>query len=208
MKIVGEHYTKIEHCLMTVPCVQKEECIKKIKKVLSHPKALEQCSYFFQKHPWIEAVVHVDTAAAAAEIAALKDPAYGAIASESAATIYGLEIIQKGIEDDPSNYTRFVTVAKEQSLDEHANKCSLVMQLKHLPGSLAKALEQFADQGLNLTKIESRPQRGSPFKYHFYVDFEFIGRTQQEIQCLLDGLTHVQKLTVLGFYKRGTPWMT
>lgn len=199
MKIVGEHFMKIEHCLLTIPGNR----IEWMKKVLSHPKALEQCKGFFQKHPWIEAVVHADTAAAAAEIAALDNPELGAIASASAAEMYGLSILQKGIEDDPSNYTRFVTVAKNACPDEQADKCSLMVQLQHAPGCLANALKQFAEEGLNLTKIESRPQKGKPFNYLFYVDFEFNENRLHKIENLLNKLcSNVQKLTLLGFYKK------
>jgi prephenate dehydratase len=202
LKIVGEHFTRIEHCLMTLPGNSMEQ----IKKVLSHPKALEQCKGFFQKHPHIEAIVHEDTAAAAAEIAAFKHSEYGAIASASAAEIYGLQILKRGIEDDSSNYTRFVTVTKRPNFDKQADKCSLMVQLEHTPGSLAKALVQF--EGLNLTKIESRPIRGKPFNYLFYVDFEFIGHRQREIENMLKKFTNVQKLTVFGFYKKGILWTT
>lgn len=207
MRIIGEHFTKIEHCLLTISTSHEQgnERLKTIKKVLSHPKALEQCSCFFQRHPWMEAVVYMDTAAAASEIASNGDPTCAAIASVSAAELYGLEILKKGIEDDPKNYTRFVTVMKKEIHNDQIDKCSLLLQLKHVPGALAEMLKQFADQAINLTKIESRPLRGSPFEYLFYVDFEFIGRKRQDVEDLLNGLcSKVQKLKILGFYKRGT----
>ncbi|MBA2727324.1 MAG: hypothetical protein H0U49_04025 [Parachlamydiaceae bacterium] len=83
MQIIAEHYTKIEHCLLTIPSPQKGETLRNITKVLSHPKALEQCTSFFKDHPWIEAVAYMDTAAAAAEVATKGDPTCGAIASEA-----------------------------------------------------------------------------------------------------------------------------
>jgi len=211
MQIVGEHFTKIEHCLLGTANVSmhKEERIKTIKKVLSHPKALEQCSCFFQKHPWIEAVVHMDTAAAAEEIASKNDPAYAAIASANAGEIYGLEILEKGIEDDPMNYTRFVTISKVKLFDDKTDKCSLMMQLNHVPGAIVDVLKKFADQQINLTKIESRPLRGSPFEYLFYADLEFIGKKPETVEELLNGLcSKVQKIKILGFYRKGTSWIS
>ncbi len=206
MKIVAEHFTKIEHCLLTLstPHLKGDEQLKKITKVLSHPKALEQCSNFFQNHPWIEAVVHFNTAGAAAEIASSGNPTLAAIASAEASELYGLKILKKGIEDDPKNYTRFVTVTKREMHSEEIDKCSLLLQLKHCPGALAELLKHFAEQAINLTKIESRPLRGCPFEYLFYVDFEFIGRKRQDIENLLKGLcSKVQMLKILGFYKKG-----
>jgi len=247
MEIVGERFTKIEHCLLAVPAPQKnsqnwvqacdlqfesisrfsirdsqitnhkpdpnfahEERLAGIIKVMSHPKALEQCSSFFQGHPWMEAVVHMDTAAAAAEVAFKEDPSCVAIASSAAAELYGLEILKKGIEDDPKNYTRFVTIVKKGNSGgrtEKADKCSLLIKMKHIPEVLVGMLKHFADEWVNVTKIESRPIRGSPFEYLFYIDFEFAGREQQEIEVLLNGLgNEVQMLKILGFYKKGMSW--
>jgi len=209
MWIIGEHFTKIEHCLLTNRSSdeQEDDRLKKIKKVLSHPKALEQCSHFFQKHPWMEAVVYMDTAAAAAEVASKKDLSLAAIASGGAAELYGLEILKRNIEDDPKNYTRFVTITKKKDHDSQSDKCSFLLQLKHVPGALANMLKHFSDQEINLTKIESRPIRGNPFEYLFYVDFEFVGKIQQDIEQLLNKICdEVQQLKILGFYKRGTLW--
>ncbi len=195
MQIIGEHYTKIEQCLLGV---QKD--LKGIKKVLSHPKALDQCRNFFERHPWMEAVVFIDTAAAAQEIASLGDPSLAAIASASAQRLYGLEMIEKGIEDDPRNYTRFVTLAKKAEPGELADKCSLLLQLNHVPGALAEILNPFAEAGINLTRLESRPLKGSPFEYLFYLDFEFRGI---EIEKVLEKL---KKHKLLGLYQRGLGW--
>lgn len=202
MVIVGENYTKIEHCLLTV---KGNVELKTIKKVLSHPKALEQCAKFFERNPWIEAIVSANTATAASEVAKRGDPSCGAIASEQAAKIYGLEVAAQSIQDDPANYTRFITIAKNQTDDHQADKCSLLFRLKHEPGSLASILDMVAGQGVNLTKIESRPLRGSPFEYIFYADFEF--DRIQEIKKLLTIIEKkVQLFKMMGFYKRGSLW--
>lgn len=209
MQIVGERYTKIEHCLLTLPAsgVSKHEMLKGIKKVLSHPKALEQCKTFFQKHPWIEPVVYVDTAAAAAEVAVCGDPAYAAIASANAGELYGLDILENGIEDDPKNYTRFVTISKRGVPDYEADKCTLLITLNHVPGTLAELLKLIAGEGINLTKLESRPMRGSLFEYVFYIDLEFKISDRHIVDELLNVMCNkVKKLKLLGFYKRGIPW--
>lgn len=202
MRIIGEHYTKIEHCLLT----HNNDQMKTIKKVLSHPKALEQCSRFFQEHPWMEAVVYMDTAAAAAEVASKKDSTWAAIASANAAELYELKILKKGIEDDPKNYTRFVTITKRETKNE-VDKCTFLLKLRHVPGALAELLRQFADKEINLTKIESRPLRGSPFEYLFYVEFEFSAERKHDVENLLSKLnSKVKQLKILGFYKRGILW--
>lgn len=157
----------------------------------------------------MEAVVYMDTAAAAAEIAAHGDPTQAAIASTKAAELYGLKILKRGIEDDPKNYTRFVTVTKNETPHDQVDKCSLLLQLKHEAGSLAEMLKPFADQAMNLTKMESRPLRGTPFEYLFYVDVEFAKKKRQDLEDLLTTLrSKVHKLKILGFYKRETLWMS
>lgn len=196
--IIAEHYTKIEHCLLAAHAVP----LKNIKKVFSHPKALEQCKGFFSKHPWMEAIAYWDTAGAAAEIAERSDPDCAAIASAQAGKIYKLNILKDNIEDDPQNYTRFVTIAKRGRALHQADKISLSMHLKHAPGSLAKVLNKLGTQGMNLSKIESRPLKGSPFEYIFYVDFEFHGQKVEEVLYLLSELkSEVELLKILGFYK-------
>lgn len=197
MQIVGEHFTKIEHCLLGISKVSKN-----IKKVISHPKALAQCSHFFQSHPWIEAVVHMDTAAAAAEVALHRDPTIAAIASAFAGKLYRLEILEKGIEDDSNNYTRFVAVTKTANNDIKVDKCSLLLKLKNTPGSLMEVLKLFAEREINLTKIESRPLRGTFFEYLFYLDIEF--DEKERVEDALQVLEKGQSLKILGFYKRGS----
>jgi prephenate dehydratase len=209
VQIVGEQFTKIEHCLLTVSngCESSEEQIKGIRKVMSHPKALQQCNHFFQEHPWIEAVAYNNTAAAAAEVASMRNPEWAAIASENAGKRYGLQILSKGIEDDPQNYTRFVIVSKNEARRVEGDKCSLLIQLNHTPGTLSTILKEFSDEGANLTKIESRPILGSPFEYVFYVDFEFSELMRHKFESLLEKVCQrVLKLKILGFYKRGSLW--
>lgn len=194
MQIVGEQYTKIEHCLHVLP----GSSLSDITKVMSHPKALEQCKNFFETHPWIKAVVYCDTAAAAEMVSHAGDPTCGAIASEACGPIYGLEVLQKSIEDDPKNYTRFVSLTKKGIHHPEATKCSLMLQINHIPGSLAEILSIFSRRGLNMTKIESRPLRGSLFEYQFYIDVEY----SEGLEGVFDELKiKSQSMRVLGCYK-------
>jgi prephenate dehydratase len=149
----------------------------------------------------------MDTAAAAAEVASRGDPSLAAIASAGAGELYGLDILRASIQDNPQNYTRFVTVAKNEILGDEVDKCSLQLQLEHVPGALADTLKHLADQGMNLTKIVSRPMLGSPFEYLFYIDIEFIGGNRRMLNDLCNQLgKRVTKSKILGFYKRGALW--
>lgn len=199
--IAAEYYTKITHCLLSFD----QEEVKNLKRVYSHPKALEQCKNFFDKHPWIEAFPHFDTAGAAADIAQWENPLYAAIASRSCAEIYDLRLLKDGIEDDPQNYTRFALIAKSSSefhLWDEANKCSLQLKLSHRTGTLAHLLNFLVEHGMNLTKIESRPLLGKPFEYQFYIDFEFSSQTR--LKLFLEKLPlYTVYFKLLGIYKAG-----
>jgi prephenate dehydratase len=203
VKIYGEISLKIEHHLLGIKTnLPFSRRIKLIKKVFSHPKALEQCQKFFEKYPWIEKVGYKDTAGSAKYVAELKDISLGSIASKEAAKIYGLEIIKENIEDDKNNFTRFLIISREENKNlKKLNKGSLIFYLPHIPGSLYKSLKPFAENGINLTKIESRPIKGRPFEYVFYIDFEF---SKKDLNRVLDALEEFKKLVkrykFLGFY--------
>lgn len=199
--IIGERLTKIEHCLLVLPSVKN---MKQINKIYSHPKALEQCSEFIQRHLWIKTVEHSNTAAAAAEIAATGDSSLAAIGSRRAADLYGLKILHENIEDDPKNTTRFIMISREAEIPPAADKCSFMIYLNHTPGALVRALQKLNHSNINLTKIESRPLRGHPFEYLFYLDLEFPQGESAKVQdnlCFL--ATEVPLLKILGFYQRG-----
>ncbi len=203
IKIYGEINLKIEHHLLGIKSnFPFSKRIKLIKKVFSHPKALEQCQKFFEKYPWIEKVSYKDTAASARYVSELKDISLGSIASKEAAKIYGLEIIKKNIEDDKNNFTRFLIISRKENKSlKRLNKGSLIFYLPHIPGSLYKSLKPFAENSINLTKIESRPIKGKPFEYVFYIDFVF---SKKELNSVLDALKEfknlVKKFKFLGFY--------
>ncbi|CAN6457508.1 unnamed protein product [Victoria cruziana] len=183
LHIVGEVQMAVNHCLLVLPGVAKEE----IKRVLSHPQALSQCELALGKLGVIRENID-DTAGAAQIIAAKRTRDTGAIASARAAQIYGLDIIAENIQDDLDNVTRFLILAREPIIPrtDRPFKTSIVFTLEEGPGVLFKALAVFALRDINLTKIESRPQRKRPlrivddsnngsakyFDYLFYIDFE------------------------------------
>ncbi len=196
--IVGELFLKIDHALLCTSTASLES----IREVYSHRKALDQCKKFFNDHPGIKPVVYEDTAAAAKYVAEKNDPTLAAVASISAGNLYGLVTLKKQIQTNIHNYTRFVIVQKNPS-EQLGDKTSVVFSTAHEPGSLIQCLLPFDQEHLNLTKIESRPLIGSPWKYLFYLDFEH-GNDQQIVD---EVLTKVKPSTSvfrrLGTYKGG-----
>jgi len=204
--IVAETNVRIVHNLMAPPGVP----FSRIRRVYSHPVALNQCLDFFARHPRMERVTHYDTAGSAKTIMeeGLRDA--GAIASAVAAEIYGARILRRSIEDDRRNFTRFFLLRTSEYARKHARrippnaqwKTSLVFSTRNIPGALFRCLSAFALRDLNLTKIESRPLRGKPWEYLFYLDF--LGRV--DAPAARNALGHLGELAdvlkVLGCYPR------
>jgi prephenate dehydratase len=165
--IQREFRLRIVHNLIAAPGTK----LSSVRKVYSHPIALDQCLDFFRRYPKIEAVPFYDTAGAVKHVVAgqLKDAA--GIASRYAAAAHGGSILRAGIEDDKQNFTRFFLVKKRRHIVPGANKTSIAFSVKNIPGALFKALSVFALRDISLSKIESRPVRGKPWEYVFYVDF-------------------------------------
>jgi len=166
LRIRGEAKVRVRHCLLVVPGTSIEE----LRVVYSHPQALAQCAGFLQKLG-LETIPTYDTAGSAKMLAEKRLKA-GAIASERAAEIYGLTVLQKGIEDYPENFTRFFVLGRTGVPPTGKDRTSIVFATTHTPGSLHSALGELASRQINLTKIESRPIRGTPWEYNFFVDFE------------------------------------
>ncbi len=166
LRIAAEVIIPVTHHLIGPPGASFEG----VEVVESHPVALAQCERFFNDHPWIKRMASEDTAGSVREVVRREDPRRAAIAGKRAAEIYGGSILRENLEDDSENYTRFLLLAPSPSLSENANKLSLVVQLAHRPGSLYRALELFARRDINLLKIESRPVKGRPWQYRFYLD--------------------------------------
>jgi len=167
LKVCGEIVLKIVHCLIAHPGTH----LNSIKTVYSHPQALAQCRKFLEK-VGCRLISTFDTAGSVKMIKEeqLKDA--GAIASERAAEIYDMKVLAKEIGDSSNNYTRFFVLSKEDSPYSGEDKTSIIFSVKSVPGALYHILEEFAVRHINLTKIESRPTKRTPWEYNFYLDFE------------------------------------
>ncbi len=182
--IQAEFLLRIVHNVIAMPGVR----LGSLRRVMSHPVALDQCRDFFRRHPKIEAVPFYDTAGSVKHVIAEKLQDAAGIAGKQAAREYSGNIVQSSIEDDKRNFTRFFLIrklgksgnrvaAKKKGSDYHrliprgANKTSIVFKVKNVPGALFKSLSVFALRDISLSKIESRPMRGRPWEYVFYVDF-------------------------------------
>lgn len=202
LHIVGEVNLRIVHNLIALPGTSRQE----VRQVYSHPVALAQCSRFFTRHPGIERISFYDTAGAVKMLAERSRVGRGAaaIASRVAAEVYGARILATHLEDHRENYTRFLLLSKSAHPlggDRRANKVSIVFSTRNVPGALYKCLSVFALRDIDLTKMESRPLRGRPWEYFFYLDF--VGNVKDE-RCrkALDHLAEVTNLLrVLGSYQ-------
>jgi prephenate dehydratase len=203
LAIVGEVVSPVHHCLLGV----KGSAVDSLRRVLSHPVALAQCERFLRGLGGVEVVAFYDTAGAAAEVSRRGDRTVAAVAGALAARRYELEILVERIEDEPHNQTRFLLVGKVAAppADGVPAKTTLRLRLPHRPGSLAHALAPFASAGLNLTKLESRPDRATPWQYLFYVDVEGKSADPALQQALAALTTQGAEITLLGDYPRFRP---
>lgn len=197
LHIVGEYFLRVRHCLIGLPGAGKS----KIRRVISHPQALGQCAGYLRALG-VKTEPAYDTAGSVQLIKALDDPTTAAIASRRAAEIYGMHVLQEGIEDNPENFTRFLAIKPDAVKPEGDAKTSIVFTLKNQPGALFKALSVFALRDIDLTKIESRPLAGVPWEYLFYIDF--LGAMGDEpARRALDHLgEYALMLRILGSYPR------
>lgn len=194
LKVHGEILLRVRHCLLTVPGHAAT-----ITQVRSHPQALAQCETFMNRHHYT-AVPWYDTAGSAKDLAANPEPGVAVIASKLSAQIYGLEIVQEGVEDMSNNYTRFFVVGKGDAPRSERSKTSLVFAVPNTAGSLYGALEEFARRRINLTKIESRPRRGRPWQYVFYLDFDGHWQDKEAGEAIMFLLSRAAFVKLLGSY--------
>jgi chorismate mutase/prephenate dehydratase len=197
LKVYGEAIIRVSHCLIAHPNTNIEE----IKTVFSHPQALAQCRNFLERSDW-ELTPTYDTAGSAKMLRekGLKDAA--AVASERAAELYGLKILAREIEDNPNNYTRFFVLYVEDSPKTGKDKTSIIFGAAHKPGSLYEALGEFAKRSINLTKIESRPTKRTPWEYYFYLDFEGHRTEPACAEALIALRNHSSFIKILGSYPK------
>jgi prephenate dehydratase len=212
--IQAEFLLRIVHNLIAAPGVKLDA----LAKVLSHPVALDQCRDFFRRHPRIEPVPFYDTAGSVKHVVTHNLPDSAGIASRHAAREYSGKILRAGIEDDKRNFTRFFLIRKlpktrtstrkgsetkpsyQSLIPPNANKTSIAFKVKNVPGSLFESLSVFALRDISLSKIESRPLRGRPWEYIFYVDF-LRGDDEPARNALHDLNEAAEQVKVLGIYK-------
>jgi len=197
LKVCGEIALKIVHCLIAHPGTQ----LKSIKTVYSHPQALAQCRKFLEQLG-CRLISTFDTAGSVKMIKEEGLMDAGAVASERAAEIYGMNILAKEIGDTPNNYTRFFVLSKQDSPYSSQDKTSIIFSVKSVPGALYHVLKEFAVRNINLTKIESRPTKRTPWEYNFYLDFEG-HRDEEKCRKALEGLRDKTLFVkILGSYKK------
>lgn len=193
--IVGEQIIKIEHCLMANEGTRKED----IKTVYSHPQSLMQCRRYLQQYDW-QQVSMKNNAFAAKKVADDKDSTQAAIAGAHAAKIYGLHIIESGVNQSETNSTRFVILTNQKIYKKDATKISIMFELPHKSGSLYHVLSHFIYNNLNMTKIESRPLEGRNWEYRFFIDFEG-NLADSAVKNALRGLRdETRSMKILGNY--------
>ena len=202
-QIVGEHKLRISHSIMCLP----DEDWKDITEVNSHPVALMQCRAFLTKHPEFKVVETDDTAGSAKNISLHQMRGHAAICSKAAAPLYGMKILEEGIETNKHNFTRFLVLADPWQAEELctpslSNKASIVFSLPHNEGSLSQVLSIFSFYKINLTKIQSLPIIGREWEYMFYIDIMYNDYTRYRQS--IDAVRPLTKqMKILGEYKEG-----
>jgi chorismate mutase/prephenate dehydratase len=198
LHIVGEEVLRIIHCLLAVDKVP----VDRIKRIISHPQALAQCSHFLSGLHGCKVESYIDTAMAARKVLEDGDLSQAAIAGSYAAQLYELKILKRDVANQPENYTRFVIAGSEAITVDPQIPCktSLLMTTSHEEGSLISCLKVLQDHGINIAKLESRPKPHEPWKYRFYLDIE-ANIDDPEIDTALSELqTKSESLNVLGSY--------
>lgn len=191
--IIGEIHLPIHHQLIGTGTAGT------ITDIYSHPVALAQCEAYLDLHyPDAERHEYHDTAAAVEHIKAIESESVAAIASDVAASLHDMPIIASDIEDNPANFTRFLVLQPGGEAPTNANRSSLVLVTDNTPGSLARILTIFAEEGINLSKLQSRPIVGTPWKYRFYLVVDTAGVALEQALTSIRPLT--SSLTVLGQY--------
>ena len=198
LSIVGEEVVSVQHCLVALNDVS----IDNIRRILSHPQAIAQCSQFLSRMHHCKVESYLDTAMAARKVMEDADLSQAAIAGRQAAELYGLTILREGIANQKENFTRFVVVGRKAIVVDSQIPCktSIIITAAHRKGALASCLNVLNDHDLNLTKLESRPQPGTPWEYLFYIDFEGNINAPTVKEALTGLREHTGFVKILGSY--------
>ena len=196
LKIVGEITLRIVHNLVGVSGAKLED----VRRVYSHPQVFQQCRNFLEQHPDWELVSSKDTGAAIADVKKENSLQNAAIASKEGASLNGMAVVEESIETNPRNYTRFVIIGNEPLQRGPKTKSSLIYSAGNRPGALFETLKIFAEQNINLVKLESRPIHGKPWEYMFYVDVEADAQSEPFQPILAALRERTDYLRVLGAY--------
>jgi len=193
LNVIGEIYHRIHHCFIGTGSIGD------IDTVYSHPQALGQCRQFIQENS-LKTIPSYDTAGSVKIIKDLNKNNVACIASKKAAEIFNVPVIQEGIEDNANNYTRFLIFSKEKNDETENSMSSIIFSVKHEAGALYQIINEFYQHKINLTKIESRPNKNTAWEYNFYVDFEG-HQDDSSIKDVLEKLrNHSTFLKILGSY--------
>ncbi|MCW4006873.1 MAG: prephenate dehydratase [Candidatus Bathyarchaeota archaeon] len=199
LKVCGEVIVKIDHCLITNPTVE----IDAVATVFSHPQALAQCRKYLEQLGR-ELVPTYDTAGSVKMLKENKLQNAAAVASQRAAQLYNMKILKCDIADNKENYTRFFVLSQKDAPATGKDKTSIIFSASDTPGSLYHALGEFAKRDINLTKIESRPTKQTPWQYNFYLDLNGHHTEPQCAQALQALKQHSAFIKILGSYPKAT----
>lgn len=198
LKIIGEITLRLEHHLIG----HDGQGIEKIKRVYSHPQVFNQCREFLESHPEWDLIAAKTAATSVRRLVENNDPAEAAIAGREAAELFNMSILKENIETNPRNFTRFVVISNSDFLNGKKNKSSLIYSVSDKPGSLSETLKIFAENHINLVKLESRPNQNKPWEYLFYADLE-LDIDEPTYQGILDELKNkTEYLKILGNYRK------
>lgn len=198
-RVCGEVEVRVRHCLIGRPGTKQTD----IMTVYSHPQALAQCARYLRAHR-LEGVPAYDTAGSLKLVKAMRSSKVAAVASRRAAQLHGMDIISEGIEDSDVNYTRFLILGRKIAPRSGDDKTSIIFGVEHKPGSLYRALRALSTRRINLTKIESRPVKDTPWQYNFFVDFQGYVRDKMCREALRDLQGKTTFVKVLGSYPRAS----
>lgn len=196
LHVSGEIFLEIHHCLAALP----GSTLGDVRKVYSHPQALEQCSRYL-KSKGFQLIPTYDTAGSVRMIVEAGDRTAAAVASREAAELHGMKILKSNIENSGGNQTRFLVISKEDVPPSRGCKTSITFSVDNVPGTLYRFLQVFAEHGINLSKIESRPSKEKMWEYVFFIDFEGHAEMEPAKSALIELRRRSSFLKILGSYR-------